>query len=131
VRTWPVYDENREPRLYQQLRAALATVFFTAGFISLFVSPMSWPLLAVYAGLGLLAAVVGRLGPVGGFVALAVLLFGVPATTNSLSGLVPRWYSAWWQPMLITVAAMGSVEFMTMAYRYLRRHRESDSGSRH
>lgn len=118
---WRLPEDKPESAAYRFYRGSVATLLLGGGLLSLFISPMPWRLVSIYVCLGIFAGILARIGQVGGFIALAILLLGVPAATNTLDRFEPAWRAAWWQPILISVAAMVAVEYVPKMLRRLHR----------
>lgn len=104
-------------------RSALAVgaLLLIAAVSSLIVSPMSWPLLLIYAGIGVVVGVLEVFSRPTAVVGVLILIFGVQAVANTLNRVAPRWHAAWWQPVLIAVAT--SVLMVYLSSQAVRRTR--------
>lgn len=102
---WRLDEQQQESTVSRRSRYAVATLLVGGAIMSLFISPMSWPLFLVYTCLGIVAGLLGSLDQPGGFLAVAILLFGVGAVATALNRAAPQWHAEWWQPVLIAVAA--------------------------
>lgn len=122
---WRLNDEKSESIISVRFRYTVATLLFAGAIVSLFVSPMSWPLLLIYTCIGIVAGLLGNLSELTAPVAYVILLFGVGAVTTVLNRVTPQWYAAWWQPVLIAVAASVAVGLIPETFR---RYVRSDVG---
>lgn len=94
-----------------------------AGVLSLFVSPMAWPLLVIYASLGLVVGLMLAGGGLAAILALAILALGVPTAATWLTQAAPEWYAAWWQPGVVALGAAALVYLIPLVIQRFRHAR--------
>jgi len=89
------------------------TAVLAGTILSLFVWPVSFPLVLIYSALGLLCGFLGseRLDELGILLSLALMEIGTRPLTNVLIRNAPHWHTTSWQPPLIAGAAFALAYF--------------------
>jgi membrane-bound ClpP family serine protease len=116
----PVRDEGAESPVSQWSQLAVGGLLLIAAVLSLVISPVSWPLLLIYAGIGVVVGLLEVVSRPTAVVGVLILIFGVQSAANRLSRVAPQWHAAWWQPVLIAVATSVLVYLTSQAVRRTR-----------
>lgn len=114
------YSPQVESKTSRGYRLAFGVVFVAAGFLSVIPAPMSWQLFVLFAFAGIFVGLMGRLERFFGAVGLVLLVIGVPAAGDRLTRAMPGWHAAWWQPIVIAMAAMVAVAIAPKLAAYRR-----------
>lgn len=110
---WRVHgEEEPESTKGRRLRDAFAALLVGVAIVSLFFSPMAWPLLLIYACLGLLVGLIPEGYQLLGLLGVIGLIWALNAGPGWLDHLAPHWYAAWWQPGLVALAGAGLARLM-------------------
>lgn len=124
---WRLSDEVQESAVVRWILHSGAALLIGSALLTLFISPMSWPLLLIYGCLGILAGFLVRLGQVGGLIVGVTLVFGIGAAASALNRIEPQWSAAWWQPVLIAAAALLAVDYVSKTVRWVRQASKPES----
>ncbi|HKC81209.1 MAG TPA: hypothetical protein VKB91_08425 [Gemmatimonadaceae bacterium] len=99
---------------------AIGGALVIAAALSLVISPISWPLLLIYAGIGVVVGLLVEFSQPTAVVGYLILIFGVQGVASTLSRVEPEWHAAWWQPVLIAAGASMLVWLIPKAVRRTR-----------
>ena len=113
-------DEEPESLVSHRIRLAIGGLLVIAAALSLVISPVSWPLLLIYAGIGVVVGLLVEFSQPTAVVGYLILVFGVQGVASTLSRVEPDWHAAWWQPVLIAVGASMLVWLIPKAVRRSR-----------
>lgn len=108
---WQLSGPKPESVRSLRLRNALAIVFLIIGVLSLYFSPMPWPLALAYLCLGIVAGLLMRTGIAGGILGL-ILVYTVARSDNLLHVIGPISPDVWWQPGILALTG-AAIEFLT------------------
>lgn len=126
---WRLGESEPESVRTRRFRNVLAIVFLSVGVLSLYFSPMPWPLALAYLCLGVLAGLLMRTGIVGGILGL-IVLFIVAKSDNLLHSIAPISPDVWWQPGILALTG-AAIEYLTfkLVHRFagLSRAKQSQS----
>lgn len=117
---WPVSDEKPETLVSRRIRQAIGGVLLIGAALSLVISPISWPLFLIYAGIGLVVGLLEEFSTPTAVVGYLILVFGVQGVATALNRAKPEWHAAWWQPVLIAAAVSLLVYLIPKAVRRSR-----------
>ncbi len=113
-------DEKPESLVSHRSRMAIGGALVIAAALSLVISPVSWPLLLIYAGIGVVVGLLVEFSQPTAVVGYLILVFGVQGVASTLSRVEPEWHAAWWQPVLIAVGVSMLVWLIPQAVRRTR-----------
>ena len=116
----PVRDEEPESLVSHRSRLAIGGLLVIAAALSLVISPMSWPLLLIYAGIGVVVGLLEEFSQPTAVVGILILIFGVQGVASTLTRVEPEWHAAWWQPVVIAGATSLLVYLIPKAVRRAR-----------
>src|SRR6185503_9190423 len=97
--------EEGESTFSRRSGLAVGAVILITAVSSLLVSPVSWPLLLIYVSIGMVVGLLEAFSRPTAVVGVLILIFGVQGVANTLKRVMPDWHAAWWQPVLLAVAA--------------------------
>ncbi len=113
IRSALVKDARPESLLSSRSALAAGALLLIGAVSSLIASPVSWPLLLIYAGIGVVVGLLEVFSRPTAVVGVLILIFGVQAVANTLSRVTPMWHAAWWQPVLIAASTLVLTFYLT------------------
>jgi hypothetical protein len=99
-------DQKSESTLPRRTRHGFAALLLVAGILSLYFSPIAWPLAVAYTCLGLIAGALMNLDDRAAGVVGLLLLFCV-ASAPFVSWIGARWQQAWWHAGILALAGVA------------------------
>jgi len=106
-------------RIAASVKAVGSLLLFGAAIAGLFTNArVSGTAYIVFLGMGVIAGILGNLGEATALLSLIVLLFGVELVAATLVRVSPNAQFAWWQPIVIAVAASVAVGLLSDFMRW-------------